>query len=114
MSTPDLTSVWRALLLGIFGQDHEERSSLIDVAPLREFVCEFVRVAKAQGEPSERVIRQLKESTSAAVMELVPQTRRKALLDDVFHWCLDEYYGSTADQAARQRVARDASSIELR
>lgn len=114
MSTSDLVSTWRELLLRTFPRDLQERSAHIDLSPLRAFVSDFVRTAKSRGDPSERVIRALKQLTTAAIFELAPPKAKQQLLDDIFGWCLDDYYGAREDPVLQRGAMRVHSSIELR
>ena len=100
MPAPDDSPAWRALLLNTWPQGKQDRAAPIHIAPLRVYVCEFVRDAKARGEPPEQVIRALKEQTTRAVLEIVPRQREVMLLDAIFEWCLDEYYGASTTPAA--------------
>ncbi|MEO7963593.1 MAG: hypothetical protein ABIT38_06745 [Gemmatimonadaceae bacterium] len=101
---PDYAAAWRALLLQAWPKGPQDRSAPIHIAPLRTFVCAFVRDAKARGEPSERVIRQVKSMTTRAVAELAPREHEAILLEAIFQWCLDEYYGTQGSTGAPAAV----------
>ena len=92
---------WRALVARFpaFGPTYAA-----DAAPLRDHVCRFVRAAKGRGEASEQILRALREHTSPAILAHVPREFQRRLLDDVFQWCLDEYYGPKRGAAPPSRV----------
>ena len=105
--TADLEpTLWRLLVQRTYADD---RGGPVDLAPLRAYVCDFVRTAKGRGDAAETVIAGLKRHTEDAVRDLTHADRRYELRYAVFQWCLDEYYGPET-RAARPAKGQSRSS----
>jgi hypothetical protein len=108
---------WELLLARTWPNGPQDLRAPVDLTPLHTYVRAIVGAAKARGEPSERVILQLKLLTANGIHRLAPRPQHHALHDRVFQWCLEEYYGrsagelpSRADEEAGPAAAQGAGS----
>lgn len=86
----DLRSLFQRAFLGEMRVESDD-----DLAPLRTMVCAYVREARAQGDPPERVLAALKHVTINSVEALYPRQElpeQRVLRETLFRWFLDEYY----------------------
>ena len=84
------TTEWRALVMR---QIATSTGRTLDPAPLRSFINAYVAEAKEGGAPPEQVICEVKDITSLTIRTYVRADERQRLMDDVFQWCLDAYFG---------------------
>ena len=90
---------WESLLARTWPNGPQDLRAPVDLTLLHTYVRDIVCAAKARGEPSERVILQLKLLTANGIHRLAPRPQHHALHDRVFQWCLEEYYGRSAGEA---------------